>query len=371
MKGIFSHLALCAALVSATGCLYLDSINTPPQAEIEVTQERDYFRGEQISFSAGKSSDTDGDGLFYRFAAEVCGSSGAVCAPLTDLAADLSVLRIDLPTTVPGRDDVAVDVVRAMVTVTDGRGAISIAEASWPVGNAPPTVQLQAQSDYERGDNQFPVTLPIQIVALVGDTDDDPADTVLEWRISDRPLQSQTGQYSFEELTGPTVLDPAYELVPDVPGAWEVTVAATDTAGTTIEETITLTVTGDAAPCITGISRDAGIVHLLDADATPVEFAVLQVIDEFDPFPGGQDGAAEFRWFISAPGSVELVATGADSPGFTIDPTQYAPGDAFQLRIEALDRVVDHEPSCAVDQPTCSFDSNSCLQRLTWSIEIR
>jgi len=359
------------SILATTGCLYVDPINTAPQAEIEIGVERDYFRGEEVEFSAGKSFDPDGDRIFYVFTAEVCGSNGAVCAPLTDLAADLARLRVMVPVTVPERSDVAVDVVRARVTVADDHGAISVAEASWPVNNAPPVVQLQAQSEFQRDDNQFPVSLPIRIVARVEDADDDPADTVLEWRLSNRPLASQTGVYSFEELQGPGVLDPAWELIPDVPGAWEVTVAATDAAGTTVEKSITLTVAGDAAPCIASTNRAFTFTHLLDADGAPVSFVVLEVIDEFDPFPASTGGVAEFRWSMDGPVGSGFAAVGGDSPSFTIDPTQYDPGDVIALRIEALDRVPEHAPACDASEATCSVDGNQCLQRVTWSIEIR
>lgn len=370
MRARISILSLLFAW-GTTGCLYVDTINTPPQAEIEVGQERDYFRGEEVEFSAGKSFDPDGDRLFYVFAAEVCGGGGAVCAPLTDLAADLSRLRVLVPTTVGDRPDVAVDVVRAQVTVADDHGAISIAEASWPVSNAPPVVQLQAQSEYQRADNQFPVSLPIRIVAQVEDADDDPGATVLEWRLSERPLASQTGAYSFEELSGPGVLDPAYELIPDVPGVWEVSVTATDAAGTTVEVSITLTVAGDAAPCIVGTNRATTFTHLLDADGVPVSFSVLEVVDEFDPFPATSGGATEFRWSMAGPLGPGFDSVGGNAPSFTIDPAQYSPGDAIDLRVEALDRVPEHEPVCAASEPTCSVDSDQCLQRLTWRIEIR
>ncbi|MBT8495086.1 MAG: hypothetical protein KJO07_18720 [Deltaproteobacteria bacterium] len=364
------HLGALVALSLATGCLYTDTINAPPRAALELTDPNaatGFRRGDTISYNADKSADPDDDALFYDFEAEACAEN--YCLPIDELAADRVQLSYLIPYRV-GPDGPPTTRVRTYLTVTDGRGAFATTFEDEILDTEPRLVVQVAPS--AREDNTYAVDEEIIISARVDGGELASEDFELDWTISDRPSSSQTDQLVFEELTGPMVLDPTYRLVPDVAGAWEVTVTATDSSGESTAESKTVVVVGDQPACITVETPSVSLTHLLQTTDAPRVFEVIEVVDEFDPFPYDDYSQLEFRWLVSENGSA-FTEVGATAGSFTINPALYSPGDDLEVRVEILDASRDGAgwPGCADDQASCSEAGDGCTQRQTWTVGIR
>ena len=107
----------------------------------------------------------------------------------------------------------------------------------------------------------------------------------------------------------------------------------------------------------------------------PTLFQVLVVADDLDPYPSVPNdpilGTTEFHWSIVPPGGTRQSLGGVTGSGVALDPNSYTPGDLVELRVEIQDR--NHTPvNCPDTDLTCSVISDqSCLQRLTWRVEVR
>ena len=81
-------------------------------------------------------------------------------------------------------------------------------------------------------------------------------------------------------------------------------------------------------------------------------------------------GTTRFAWSLLPPGA-RLGSRSRHGNGVSLDPDNYAPGDIVELRVEIAgsqpdaDHVRDASPTCSV------ISDNSCIQRLTWRVEVR
>jgi hypothetical protein len=337
---------LCLAALALPGCLYLDVINVAPVARIERLDSGPLYIGnEPARLTARMSDDEDGDALVYDWQARAC--AGCV-AFASDTGREFDVPIYSHAT------------VRVRLVVFDRHGAQGEATIELPVTNRDPTLQVQV-SPIPGPDGTHTVTRPIDFAASGADPDGDSIDYRF---VLYPPPGSDPNRVTFSELT-PT----NYRLEPDVPGRWEVEVTAEDRHGgaATVRETVM--VAPDAPPCIAATSpacSPEGRVVMLRA-AGPRRFAVDSVVDDLDAHPGS---GIHFRWLVSLPGSGPLVeVAGRDLPDLVLDPADLDPGDVLAVRVEVADRVERALP-CAGDQAACSIRGDSCLQRLTWTVEV-
>jgi hypothetical protein len=159
-----------------------------------------------------------------------------------------------------------------------------------------------------------------------------------------------------------------------------VEVTASDGVGGTVTGSESILVQDDALPCVVATEPEAlpDARYILDRDALPRRFAVLQVRDDLDVYPSPPAslqppmGTAGFRWFVATPDTSGALVQidGHDSADLVVDASAYAPGDRLELRVEIDDRV-GRDVICAPDAPTCSLGGDSCRQRVTWEVEVR
>ena len=93
---------------------------------------------------------------------------------------------------------------------------------------------------------------------------------------------------------------------------------------------------------------------------------------DLDPYPASATGETTFAWSLEGPGATSYVPLdGATDNRVALDPATYAPGDLVELRVEIFDRAHTQKLPCDDTAPTCSLTGDSCLQRLTWRVEMR
>lgn len=368
------HIAGIAAVTAVTavanlaGCLYVPAVNERPRARIEETTQGPYNVGDPITLSAEKSTD-DGDAVALRAAwqARVCDESGASCE-LLDLTASGSGIFTPVTLTAEQKGEIQVQ-----LTVTDAEGASETVDTRIVIGNQDPVIETQVTGFPDPGPSGGHVLgLPVEIAAMASDPDGDPIE--LTWQAFP-PLGagSNPDDVVFEPTDGSAT---TYRLIGDVPGVWEVHVTADDGAGGTAESVEMVLLAPDGPPCITATDPTTSGTETVVLDATR-RFSVLTVADALDPYPRPADanelvGQADFTWWLASPASggelVELV--GHDLAEVVLDPDLYAPGDHLTLRVEASDRVARTLP-CDPADPVCSINGDSCVQRLSWEVEVR
>jgi hypothetical protein len=328
------------------GCFYLDPINVPPEARIVRIGDEPVHVGRTVRLSAQASHDEDGDELRYDWVA-------ATCAGCPSQAADQ---QMEFSVTILKQDTL-----RVRLWVFDPHGARGEAVLELPVANRAPAGLLTVPT-LPNPDGTYTVTRPIVFAAAGSDPDGDAVTFAFALH---PPPQSNPDRVVFERLDERT-----YHLEPDVPGRWEVAVTITDALGlaTTLREAVM--VAADAPPCIAATtpawSSDTRLVLLRSAG--PRRFAVESVRDDLDAHPGT---GIHFRWLVAAPGSsVPVEIAGRDLPELVLDPADLDPGDVLGVRVEIRDRNARPLP-CAAEQAACSIGGDACLQRLTWTVEVR
>jgi hypothetical protein len=69
-------------------------------------------------------------------------------------------------------------------------------------------------------------------------------------------------------------------------------------------------------------------------------------------------------------GPARVPLAGATGNAVELDPAAFVSGELLELRVEISDRVARTLP-CDGTPRTCSIESNSCMQRQTWLLEVR
>jgi hypothetical protein len=361
------RLALLITLLCG-GCFFTSDINTAPTAEIEIQNPGPVHVHDSITVDAFKSKDADNDSLTFDWLAMSCDSAMQCGTPYASLAGASREFSF------PVNDKRLITV---SLTVFDRHGAHAVASIVIVPENRSPelTLQLQAPPGAKNPDNGYTIGRKLTFAAMGVDPDGD----TLQWGswLIDAPVGSQM---SAIDLQAPDPMTRTFR--PDVPGTWTVTVSVDDGSGP-VSKMVLFTADPDEPPCIaaTDPAPIAGASYIVTSGGGPRAFSIETVTDDLDPYPiaaGTNDpdlGGAHFRWWIAGP---QAPATFVEVPGhdlhsLAIDPAAYAPGDTLAVRAEITDRVMrTPSPSCTPDSPTCSITGDpSCLQRVTWSLEIR
>jgi hypothetical protein len=374
----FLTLWLAAWLPGAAGCFYTDTINREPRASVQVITPGPHYRGSPVTLSASKSDDPDNDIENVLWRARACNAAHTDCDPSFDERTIGSVL-VAYDVTVPATrlDGTPVESILVEATVRDKRDAWHNDTVFVDVTNRQPMPELQLQG-FAAPKGGFPLGTAVRVVAKSPDPDGD--QTTYTWR-----YYPASGSQP-ENVGWVRVEDDAYELTGDVTGEWMVEVEATDVLGASATARASVFFQPDGPPCIAATDppalADAG--YIVERGAAPRRFAVLAVADDLDVYPPPPDqtadgspspqGTARFRWSIATPYTDDALRPirGHALAGYTIDPGAYAPGDTLRLRVEIEDRNA-FEVSCGQEQPTCSIavGDSTCLQRVTWRIDIR
>lgn len=361
--------ALVAVLLAPAGCFYTTTINERPHAEIRIETEGPHYAGEEVLFSALTSDSEDGDALRCTWTAESCADEG--CGS-TD-----PIPTID-PTALPCDEPFGVvppltrhEPILVRVVVTDRSGADFTAAQVLEVANQIPAVEVQVRPAGTA--DHAVVGVPARVSVRVDDGDQDPL--ALSWRL----LKPRGGGADVELVPAPVPGDEqGHVFTPDAPGLWMVEVTADDGIDRGVGSGA-VAVEDDGPPCLALTAPEAveGQRLVVRRDDGPRVFAVLRVADDLDPYPGPAPGPGQgepaFSWQIASPdtGGDLAVVSGAVGPDLTVDLAAFTPGDLVDVRVEVADRV-DRALPCDVSSPSCSLDGDaSCLQRISWGVEIR
>jgi hypothetical protein len=360
--GTAAALALGASATS--GCFYDEVINERPSAEIERVDSGVPVRGGSLVFRA-VVDDPDQDPTQPSWRFEAC-NANSVCA--ADETGFDTTFLVSIPPMVEGLPTTRI-VVTLNVQDVYGAEARPVQRVELDVVNNAPTIIVQRRG--RELDGAFPPDVPIIVSARGSDADGD--DVSLTWELFPA-RDSVPADRRFDVLPDPPTGGEERSLLPDVDGEWVVRVSASDEIDTTVVD-LPILVVPDQPPCLGALDpapAPTGSVLVLDA---PRRIGVSVVEDDLDLFPAPPPGdpylgAAEFRWYLRAPGATTYALVDTDVSAVELDPAHYDPGDRLDLRVEIDDRVGRSIP-CAENMPTCSIGQDACLQRQTWSVEVR
>jgi hypothetical protein len=363
---------LCLAAAAHGGCLFVDTINSPPSAEIRRPDLAEVHRGGTLKVQA-VVDDPDGDGVEIRWTSWVCDASGSVCRGLPSVLGSRNVHEIAIPVEV--ERGVLVERVAVELVARDDRGAspggVQLLEV--PVENAPPELPF-VQAQWRSVDTRFPVDVPITLFVRAQDVDSAPApvDVAAELFREGQPVSGVTLEL---EPSADEVGLASGVLRPGATGRWTVAFTARDALGKTGTKELVLDIVDDSHPCIEALSPAFAGPVLVEA---PRRFAVLGVSDDRDEYPAQVDGelglgVATFRWSRSRPGAPDDFDAigGVEAADLVVDPAAYAPGDRFAIRVDVDDRI--ERTDCEADDDRCAVerDGVTCARRMTWEVEIR
>jgi hypothetical protein len=358
----------------------MDPINQRPSIDIHQTTSDTVYRTNPVTLEA-VSSDPEGQVVFFQWRAYACidANDRTTCDAVpfqTEVLRTFTFIvpegLVDQPVE-PGEPPVPVQSILVILEAEDDYGAIArpAQQLIIPVGNYAPTLQLNNQSKYE-----WIVNTPIELSAKYTDLDDGTENIDLEWTVFS-PMNQPTYdlvEFDIVDTMPDKEIQEGQRLTPHGTGMWQVRVVASDQLGAMAEQVVMFEVKADPPPCLAQwapIAAPTGSA-LPFTDATL--FKVNVVRDVLDPFPtvGGDAflGTTKFTWSIQQPGSsVFTEVMGFDGNALPLDPGNYAPGDDVAVRVHIRDRV-SPTPTCPDD--TCSVISdNSCIQRLTWRLEVQ
>lgn len=350
----------------ASGCFYTAPINQRPSAAIEGGSSAPLYPNSPVSLQA-LTSDPDGDyvELTWRAyactAADDCDTDPWTTSSSIDMNFDVRPLRADGAT--------PVQTVLVTLDASDQYGAHArpMPQVVLGIGDHGPSVTGSASSRYE-----YVVGTPIDVYATVGDIDYGPSAVNLTWTVVSPPSQPA---YTFADLSStpaPNIYGKTLTAMGS--GAWDVRVTATDPLGIAASADVPITMIDDPPPCLeqwTPIAPPPG--EQLPV-SQPTLFQVLVVNDDLDPYPPVPGdpvlGTTTFAWSLLPPGGSAFQSLTATSNSLALDPADYAPGDVLELRVQVYDRNMT-PIACPAADATCSVISNpSCIQRLTWNVEV-
>jgi hypothetical protein len=169
-----------------------------------------------------------------------------------------------------------------------------------------------------------------------------------------------------------------YLLQPDLAGAWKLAASVDDGDGGTGQDELPICVEADQPPCLAALDPmvPPGALVIVEQQGGARRFSVETVTDDLDPYPapGGVTdpdlGSPHFRWSLGPAGAAPALLDATDVPDFQLDPAASAPGTQLALRVEVVDRR-GIWPTCSATQATCGAGGDTCLQRFTWTVEVR
>jgi len=381
-----SHVQRIALIaLVAGGCFYTDPINQRPSLAILNHSGQAIERGQQGVTLEAVTNDPDGQFVRLHWRLYICDDAAdfATCDAAPAKESSNPMFVFDAPILRGDQTTPAQSLLIELEGVDElGATARPSQQLIIPLADGRPVVDVQHDSNY-----QSTVDTPIDVFAVYGDPDD-PAESVdLTFELFSPTLSTVT----LDDICTPqpgclTPADPKQReqgkrFTPDVIGNWEVRVTATDPVGdpdgtTTVSHTIV--VTADQLPCLGQTSPLAPPVgSTLPVDA-PTLFQVLNVADALDPYPTNINDPllqqARFHWSLKVGAGTRQLLDTEEGNSLAFDPASFVPGEQVELRVEIADRGgVFPSPSCVDTEPTCALDTTrpSCLQRLTWAVEIR
>ncbi len=361
------------AMVMLQGsCLYLDGlepVNERPEARLEVLTAPPIFIGDEVVVSAEESRDPDGRVARYEWSLvwDVREGNEGVgeCLGLPACGPEGEASCCFVPLTT-GTFTVS-------VRVYDEAGLESEQEErTVVVSDRPPRAEIQVETQ-PKDTGHFVVGQAIWLSGLAS-SDPDTGDVLSYfWEDAVRPPGSTASEFVLQpsSLDRRPTDDPTEAvlclMVPDYPGSYEIKLTVSDG---TEEDTATkhLEVDEDEPPCIVATNPDAAAEALLLDSGSPARFQVLEVRDDLDPYPPGNE--LHFSWSIQYEDGPFVPVRGYDAPFLDLDPPGSVPGTRLKVRLTVQDRVPRDLDACDPEARTCMLLAN-CAQWVTWAIEYR
>jgi len=360
---------LLPILALSTGCFYVEDVNQRPSIAIVNGSSDVVFRGQIVSLDA-TGNDPEGQTIYYQWRVYACTDATTVDGcdhePLMFSAAD------NVTFTVPTkRADLFTNTTSLRVDLegVDDKGAtaVPIQTLVMAVGDQAPSLELRKEAH-----PTFVVNEPVGLYAKYADLDDVLGDLTVAWDVFSPAVGDAFTLVDTQAApTDPMHLQVAKLFTPAATGSWDVRVTITDPAGMTAIGHIPIDVTEDMPPCIAQYEPVAplavGTPPLPISTAT--RFSIPQVSDDLDGYPS--PGSTGFAWSLKAPGASGFADLHVGTNSVELDPAAFTPGDDLELRVDITDRVA-RTLTCATDDLTCAVVAgSSCIQRLTWRVEIR
>jgi hypothetical protein len=366
-----SFVRALAITVLVPACFYVEPINQRPSIAIVEDSSTPIHRGEMVSLeSTVHDPDSDPVAVSWRIYACTDATEPAGCDNAPFFTSTFSTISFKVP---PNRTNEHMDPVAALRVILQGvddHGATAEPDQELliAVTDRAPTLQLRTDAPYN-----FVVHTPVNVYAQVADPDDDPAQLALATTFT---VLGPSESYALTDivLTDPT--QSGRKLVADDPGSWTVRVAVADSSGATAMQDAPIQIVPDHAPCLSSWAPLAPPPGQTLPMADPTLFEVLVVTDDLDPYPPPLAdpirGTTAFAWSLLAPGDTTFQSlAGVIGNSVPLDPASYNTGDVLELRVEIQDRV-PRLIDCAESDPTCSVISDpTCIQRLTWTVEVQ
>jgi hypothetical protein len=379
-------LILIALLGLGAGCFYTDPINQRPSVAIHPMTTGDLYRGQQMVTLDGVADDPDGDVVAFQWRAYACNQDGTTqtCdAAQYDSGVDHEfITHVPMTLADPDHASLPLNVVHITLEGRDSYGATARPSQihDFNVTDAAPTLEMRKEPR-----NRYVVNIPINVFARIGDADDVLDATTDASKITLSPWMAEGPAIADNFTLTQDIPAPADDAVhfqlgksftPTATGDWTIVLTATDPSLVSKQTPLPIHVDADGPPCLGQWDPTATSVPNTTIPITdPTLFQVLVVADDLDPYPSVPNdpiyGTTEFHWSIVPPGGTRQPLTGVTGSGVALDPDSYTPGDIVELRVEIQDR--NHTAvNCPDTDLTCSVISDqSCLQRLTWRVEVR
>ncbi len=374
---------LASLLLLVTGCFYTEPLNQRPSVGIAGPDPDPgmLFRGDTITMHAN-TSDPDGQYVRVQWRAYACTDAtvnadgshpGCDAAPFrTDFQTDFTfqIPKFLMGTTTPEK---------SVLVLLEGEDSLDAAakpvqQAILDLSDEAPTLVVDKQFR-----TSYVVDVPLDVFAAVGDPDDGIAPPpAMQWAL-DTPASQPA--YELVDITvpqdpmHPELLQLGKKFTPHGIGSYTFHVTATDQLGMSIERDLGVDVAADHVPCLGTVAPATPPSGDTLPLTEPTLFQVLAVADDLDPYPATSDpyqGVTTFHWSILPPGATtRQPLTTVTGNRVALDPASYTPGDIVELRVEIEDRQ-QIPVSCPDANATCSVISdNTCIQRLTWKVEVR
>jgi hypothetical protein len=365
------------------GCFYTDPINQRPSVGIvQADGTGPTYRGKTVHFTANKS-DPDGEPANVEVHWRAYACTDPTVDPVDgshdgcDLAPFATDFQDNFTFTIPTFRDGTTTPEQAVLVLLEGIDPLEatakpVQQLTLNLTDAPPTITPSVQYKHA-----YVPDAPVNLFAAIGDPDDGIAPPpMVDWTVYTPASQPA---YELVDIANippdpahPELLQLGKTFTPHGAGDYTVRVTATDQLGASTMVDIPVEIADDRLPCIaqyTPATAPSGQTLPL---TEPTLFEVPVVDDDLDVWPPTDDpseGVARFSWSILPPGATtRQPLTTVTGNRAALDPASYAPGDIIELRVEIADRI--HTVSCPDGDDTCPAMGGSCIQRLTWRVEV-
>jgi len=386
-------LALSLLAVGAAGC-FTHPINRAPVITQISQVGNSSGKGQDATFMA-VGSDPDQDQVTWTWAARP-----GKCGDRQDPGVwprDTVTGEPDAPATyvVTDRSLTASAQYCVWAFATDRYGAIDAANvAVFPADN-PPVATIQMLVDPDRVDPPpgplYPAHSTFQLTAQASDPDDG---DVLKytWAFSQMPA----GAKSFLPCTGPNNVEMVRCFTADVQGTYSVSLTVSDGMTTTQAVPVTVTVLGDAPPCIDMTEPMFAVDPTMPTKALTTQGVYVKptmtgqmvdemmikidsVYDDINSFPAqpGND-RAHFTWYTGKNDTGLQYVDNVDYMDLPVSSSEYKPGDYVNVRLEVKDQnpaAIEAILASCGDQDFCATPTippgrTECWVRVSWRIHL-